>query len=531
MKSFGEKVGTNGKRTVNDLGAGMTDNQRMEEFAHTGDTAYVIGRPDLMTRLGIQVDASGMPHSTLGKSNYEIEDEVLASFGANNETLAGLPLKDRVWRLLDIAMMRAKKAGSDEEFAKEIAVRRLYEALSAQPMSVAEAIFVRTDPTTIKTLALVPVLEALYQHTQDEVANLRIGGASPKVYLARFKELSLPFSDAARKAWDRAKNDPDAIFLVRSSLFPILFHIGNSDENVRNSRTRKPFELTEGRFAVLSDTEDRIYLAPADIYEVIRQNPDSQESYEMILDQGMPIDESMFVEAGRGVAQVTLDEFILVSHPEVRNLISFSFGVDITKLTLREQLHFLSFLKTVRVREAEDVERFTTTYNEKGLKTFLALAHKPQLGESIVAFGTARPEFAKRVFAQFGSIAQAADDVAQFIGSHIQGEHTAALADELAERFRRRGAEYLEAFIKKGLGSAASDAELLRELDQVRTSVILYTTATRLLAERVSLRPKISQARRCGRHQAAHSPIQNARPHERYTRSATEEGRATATSW
>jgi len=490
MKMKGESKPQATKPPPADRGAGMSDNERMGEFAQTGDVAYIRTKPDLMQRMGIAFDDHREIAPPSSREMFGVNDDILSNVNADSKSLEKLSTTEAVAKLLDLAIMRRKdNSDHDVEDIKSAALEHLYSILSLDPSGISAIIFNEVNPTKVKTLSLIPTLGALYEKMQDEVFKMRKGGAPAPVYLGRFRELMIPFADKAKKALD-ANENREGIYLVQQSLLPLLLHISHLDETVRKSNSGGVFEITNGHFATFTEDEERVYIAPTDLYEAIARNPYSQESYEMIMDQGTSIDAEMASEMTGGTDSTAFDEFVLMNRGETREKIEDDFGVDLQHLTLREQFHFLNFLKSVRVWEAEHVMQFTDTYGTLGLKTFLALEELGpdfgwgMVGSGVVAGKAGLKDVVSSIFEHFVRLQAHIDTLDEYILEHFKIPVQKETLQKAAANIRKRAARFLHDVLQRPIDdSTETRSGITDAITRAEEGAVLFASVFRSLSE------------------------------------------------
>jgi hypothetical protein len=108
-------------------------------------------------------------------------------------------------------------------------------------------------------------------------------------------------------------------------------------------------------------------------------------------------------------------DYLYMVQPEMRILLHESFGVDLSKLSRPEQLHFLNYLKRTKVANTDTMKRFISLYGVDGMRTFLSLERGDEtLGDNIVAFGQ-HDEIAGTVFKYYSELLDRAEQAEKLV--------------------------------------------------------------------------------------------------------------------
>lgn len=143
-------------------------------------------------------------------------------------------------------------------------------------------------------------------------------------------------------------------------------------------------------------------------------------------------------------------EYLYMVQPEMRVLLHESFGVDLSKLSRPEQLHFLNYLKRTKVANTDTMKRFISLYGVDGMRTFLSLERGDEtLGDSIVAFGQ-HDEVAGVVFRYYGELLESADRAEKLVRdvSNCKGDICTDLANQVRENILNRAQKDLEKAVR-----------------------------------------------------------------------------------
>ena len=391
------------------------------------------------------------------------DDEILRTHGADALTLASLSIPEQVVRLLDVASMRVRTLHDKHEYAKETARDRLYEMLVRDPHKVSQALFDHLDVESVKTLSFVNVIGALYETLQRDIERLRHSGASPNEYLGEYRRTMFPLADAAER---RGKQEvpPTGLYLVNYIMGYFLFHIAHLDERVRPSEGGQPFAFSETEFAMLSSDGDRMYIANAELSRRIARDPQSHESYELMLDQAQPLlPDSVGVSTPED-----LDEFVAMFNPTVRAAIEHDLGVNATTVSRHEKFYLFAFLRTVRMQDVEGVQSFVRSFGRDGARTFLAASVDLQVRNEVLSLANSaktkeQEERVRAVFRAFGKFADHVEKIEELLREKFKVADD-GLRRDIEEQLLRRGRDLL-ARAHDFRDAPEKLAELIRSLD------------------------------------------------------------------
>jgi len=244
----------------------------------------------------------------------------------------------------------------------------------------------------------------------------------------------------------------------------------NGKDYLWAERDKIPVQLTKGRYGFAK--EDGLYLAPsekaADIERAIQSLRDADEVMRHAVEQGETTfyrsdprmramdkayeqfnaladhklgteDLALPSDQKQNEAEELHDYEYMLSKP-IRSIIKEDFGADITHLSLREQFRFLNFLKTVDFKQANNVQEFTKSFGDDGLRTFLVTADDEQLRSNVFEFAESTPkEEARKVFEAYGKLVSGIDSVGDYLREqfgHTGGEATKEVVERMLGRAR-----------------------------------------------------------------------------------------------
>ncbi len=220
---------------------------------------------------------------------------------------------------------------------------------------------------------------------------------------------------------------------------------------------------------------------------------ENTESSEAITTQVMAItEELLFAQRAEANAPESLAHEQLVEEFKEKyfSLYAESFfqktGVHFNNLSFREQGQLLFFMNRADTATKERTTDFVRQFGESGFRTFLALEYDRSLGEPLLAFAHAHPQEAARVFAQFGALADTAEDARQFLEQEfgIGDAEAHHAADAVTDQMLRRAKDLLA----RAVHTTDADFETLQqELGETNTAALTFAAAFRSLREQGAL--------------------------------------------
>lgn len=510
-----------------------SDQQRMSEYAHTGDASYLT--PQLAREMQVSV---GAMREVPGVTNEDIafaeatseeqnrlldegDNEIYKRFGIDNDSLQNLDEDKKAHHILDIAGMYI---GDSEAFEAEIAknyARRLVAGLLIYNEGGVDYLLTRLRWDSVKGLRDLEVVQDTYSLIRKDF-----------VRLSHFNEFDLSeeerqhghaTANVLNEFWEWSnlleKNlhtDLNYLFAERLRLFIYEMCVEGTAEH--NPGDVVPFEITKGSFAVFSADEDRIYVVDdPDIYEEIElelyavspigiqfqengqyfarhmevEIPDAfQWMYEKIVDAGTPIHE-MGLELPEDSPELLHDYSILL-HSRTRSVIEDDFSLDLSDLTIREQLYFLSFLKNVTIAEAKHVQEFTKTYGTSGMRAFLALGELgKEYGNVIASRGIeavehGQEELMLKIFGEFLDIEEKTQEAEKYLAENFNAKDTQTVK-EVIKGIRQKAATLLSELLSEPVTEREDEKRILEEVKAANKDNALFVNAFKTLKKRGDL--------------------------------------------
>lgn len=449
---------------------GWSDEKRMEEWTETGNPKCLT--LDLAVQMGVPYEVlKEVPGFTEDafRDMLESQDEkiriseevILASHGADNETLRNLPLEEGVRRLLSLAGVRQKTVYDDDvERVRFIAFDRLCTFLREKEGAVS-SLFGQLRFSEPEGLRDIAVIEDLYKaihrdfvmlsHTSgDEISESeKLRGHSDAQALNEFVEVSRAFVNGAFIA------ETNYLFAERARAF--AFGVCDLSEELDFEKFAT-FEITKGIYATFSEDGTRLYVGKVEDTAYIeglighagpiRSTETGQylaryrhevvpkelwDARKHILDTGESID-SIFASYGIEDEELVYDYIALMQSPS-RKVLESDFGIELRTLSLREQFYLLKYLKHTQVGDVGAVQDFVHQYEIDGMRTFLACAEEPDLDEKIMEFAATKDTaVVQKIFATYGALISAADEAETFVRTTIECEE--AECNQVAHRVR-----------------------------------------------------------------------------------------------
>lgn len=158
----------------------------------------------------------------------------------------------------------------------------------------------------------------------------------------------------------------------------------------------------------------------------------------------------------------------------MRPIIEEDFGDAIFTMPIKEQLHFLSYAKDLKVKEIAPIKKFAKDYGVTGFRTFLSLEHGgKEMGDKILQLGEKLPkETAEKLFTKYSEIIDKVDNLVGALEEKLKNSEKINANSEIAvkENLLIRAKNLL----KKYTDNANKNPEsILRELEGVNSDNIL----------------------------------------------------------
>ncbi|OGG52462.1 hypothetical protein A3H16_04120 [Candidatus Kaiserbacteria bacterium RIFCSPLOWO2_12_FULL_53_8] len=459
-KSFHKKANT------------LSDEERMEEFAHTGNPEHLT--PELAQRMQIETGPDGKPRSMAGPSDAEVNAKILADHGVDASLLRGKDVRPAMRVLLPVATASVHQHTEPLFDAKDAARDEISRLIFDRPEVAVGTLFKSLDPKNVTAIETARYIQdTLYAIKEDYRAAKELGGPESK----RFPKVLQAFQDCAEKAQRDlylTKNYYGGATLVWHTLNGLYEDIKEGVDRLPELYTSEPFELTTGTYAAFSEDRNRMYVASpedsAKTHEIFREdltqpyttdkkkNRDWRESRAFrlldirhsIIDSGTLLTDLYPREFAKDPA--LLQDFITLTHPSVRKGIESPMSVLLSQLSIREQLQLLKYVRTANSSAFDELRIFGERFREPGLRTFLLTADDKELRQKVYEFTYTRFEgdnrqgyggyspvfgqidkIAHKVFGAYGQLVKSIDSVGDYLREAFGNESSAA-AEKIVER-------------------------------------------------------------------------------------------------
>lgn len=176
-----------------------------------------------------------------------------------------------------------------------------------------------------------------------------------------------------------------------------------------------------------------------------------------------------------------LRDFLFIQHKYMRDEIEKNFNFKLNLLNIPEQFQFLSFLKTLRVREVRSAKKFIERFEYPGLRTFLSMEQGgKEMGNKILKLGKKLPEdVAQKIFAKYEAIIDSANRAEEEIRDLYKKENIPNdVFIATKENLLKSGAELLSTLadnIKED--KKIDEQEILKTLENIKTQILILGTS------------------------------------------------------
>jgi hypothetical protein len=261
------------------VGEGMSDDERMSEFAYTGDVRYLT--PDLMQKMGIAIDDTEMPYSVVGPSNGEIEEQIFVQEGIDTTELRSLDASAPhiISVLLPLAIRPVTKSGNREldepqylEETRDVIRRELSRFILERPKEFVHALFETLNPNSLASLEIIRYLEEEPELTKRFFDSaLRSGQSRDEKLPRQMHQILEVYIDESDRWWKELNERPRDLYFVRHTMREFMFRIFGREEQLDDSDLYVPFEISKGRYAAFTLDKNRVYVAPESLSQDIAE--------------------------------------------------------------------------------------------------------------------------------------------------------------------------------------------------------------------------------------------------------------------
>ncbi len=205
------------------------------------------------------------------------------------------------------------------------------------------------------------------------------------------------------------------------------------------------FEISQGIFATVDfETASLIISGDESINDYFAQDPENLKfnSFMVWHDEKSQDISSLYPEVDNSL----ILDYIKMCQANSRNSIESAFQISLIDLTIKEQVYFIYYLKSISVAQAETMQLFIQNYGIDAMRAFLVNQYDENASENIMAFGLViEPDVAKDVFAAY---AQSIDSATQF-GTNFKESgapvETAQMIQEVQKSLLKRAGHLFDA--------------------------------------------------------------------------------------
>lgn len=182
--------------------------------------------------------------------------------------------------------------------------------------------------------------------------------------------------------------------------------------------------------------------------------------------------------------------FSIFSQKGMRDVIEKQFNIQMKELSLPEQFRFLQYIKNHTVENMKPVEKFSQTFKESGIKTFLSIEHGGrEMGDKILTLGEKLPkEVAEKVFAKYGEIVDSASEAADFVAKKLSGVNGDQYIGHIQENLLRKGKDLLTNSSERIETCTDEECEdigktIIEELAHLKREILLFASTFKALSD------------------------------------------------
>jgi len=183
-------------------------------------------------------------------------------------------------------------------------------------------------------------------------------------------------------------------------------------------------------------------------------------------------------------------DFLYLSKPKVRQHIFKDLGINLYNVPLYEQVYFLQFIKNKTKEDLIPIKKFTEIYKSAGFHTFLSMEHDRTLGDKILKMGEKLNfETARAIFSKYSEIIDSAQEAIEYFRVNFikGGEVNQGVMDHIEENLFKKGKDFLAKYADDvERGKIIDEAEVLRELENIKTEIVVFASSFRVYIEEFS---------------------------------------------
>ena len=156
--------------------------------------------------------------------------------------------------------------------------------------------------------------------------------------------------------------------------------------------------------------------------------------------------------------------------------------IDLDSLSVREQMSFAQYYYT-NFYDRKKIFDFVNMFGIDGLKTFLACEYGMKIGDEIIDLGERLPqETAEKIFEKYTEIVNLCDQAVAEIKNEFKRKATPKTVDKIRDNLLSRAKRLLESFYAQA-GRNITPEDMMHELDNINTDIILFAASFKSLAE------------------------------------------------
>ena len=172
-------------------------------------------------------------------------------------------------------------------------------------------------------------------------------------------------------------------------------------------------------------------------------------------------------------------DFLYFISKENYEFLKRDFHFEPQKLSIEEQFYFLLFLKKVNVQKADELKKFTSSFQTDGLRTFLSIEQEKEgekIGDKILTLGEKLPkETADSVFKKYGEIIDNVNKIVEFAQHNFAKEIKTSpeLIKKIEETLYIKGKQLLsQVYTDVSSEKEVNPVEIEKQLDRINADTI-----------------------------------------------------------
>ena len=198
-------------------------------------------------------------------------------------------------------------------------------------------------------------------------------------------------------------------------------------------------------------------------------------------------------QGNRDGEAMLIHDFTYLSRPDIRQLITETIGINLSRISIPEQISFLEWAKKQPVAEIERVREFIGNYGINGVRTFFSVDENR--GSIILSIGErVQPDIATAVFEKHAELLDAAKQASAYIGSVFKGEIPSSAIRTIESGLLGKATQLLKDFyaiaFREGPNSSQDDIldpavldEHFKEFEKIKADIELWKGGFRTLYE------------------------------------------------